>query len=927
MAAEQLLIEVTETGARVVKRNLEDIGKSADKSATALTSLKRLLGTIVTTAAIAQLLKYADTFTQIQNRLRVVVTSTQELTTTTQGLLDIANRTRSSFEATVDLYSRLANSSKQLGLGQKDLLEFTESVNKAIIISGAAASESEGGIRQLGQGLASGALRGDELVSVLENLPAVADIIAKQMGVTRGELRKLGGEGKVTADIIIEAFKNARGELDEKFAKTVPTLGQAFTVLTNNIVNWIGKMNEATGFTRGLANMIIFLSNNIEILGGVAVSVGAALLVAFGPKLLTSINAANSAMKLFTATLLANPITAIAVVITAAVTALFYFRDAIKLGVDETTTLGDVLRAVMFYLGQAFDYVYSIAKTLFDKALPYIKEFFGQIDFSLYGMLQVVAKVYDAYIGIVVGSYRASIAIYKGLPGAMKDIFIQAVNGAIGQVERLVNAAVDASNYLREKVGLDKFASVQLKQVENENAGAARDLGKIIASEFESGIRDSNAATGILNAVVAKAQEIGRARKAAEDAAGAGGGGGGGKGPAGDAEALKKLLDAFTQLEAKIDPTTAAMKEFTANEKILNDAVAAGLVTRTRALELLGLMRKQYEDTLDPIAALNRQLDEQVRLLGLSSKEREIQQQLKQIELALLAQGKVLGDQELQQLRSKLEMIQQLNVLDQVKQNIIQSTTGAQVEYNNTLAAANQLLLQGAINSQQYSKAVDDARIKLLDGQTDLASGIERSLLKIKQSYGDTATQIEGLMTNAFDGMSDALTNFVMTGKLDFKEFARSIIADLVKMIIKTLIYRAILSSLPGGGGVTAGTAPPVSADFTGPRFANGGISDSAGLAMVSEGRYKSEAHVPLPDGKSIPVSLKGDAAAAGAGMMELTINLYQGEGNEVTTSSRETERGKEISIMIGAVAENIAGGGVIDKTIRNVYPLARKPQ
>ena len=98
----------------------------------------------------------------------------------------IANATRSDFEATSELYARLANSSKELGVGQEQLLKFTKILNQAIVLSGASAEEAAGGIRQLAQGMASGTLRGDELNSVMENFPKVADIIAQGLGVTRG---------------------------------------------------------------------------------------------------------------------------------------------------------------------------------------------------------------------------------------------------------------------------------------------------------------------------------------------------------------------------------------------------------------------------------------------------------------------------------------------------------------------------------------------------------------------------------------------------------------------------------------------------------------------------------------------------------------------------------------------------------------------
>lgn len=216
MAEERIDIVITERGSRVVKRNLEDIGEGAQKSADGVEFLKKALATTGATITAGELTRLLDTFTNLQNRLRATGLEAQNLTAVYQQLLGVANSTSSSFEGSVELYSRLAISSKELGLSQQELIDFTKSLNQAIILSGASATEAQAGLIQLSQGMASGTLRGDELRSVLEQLPAVADVIAKQLGVTRGELRKMGEDGKITANTILDAFQSARGELEDR---------------------------------------------------------------------------------------------------------------------------------------------------------------------------------------------------------------------------------------------------------------------------------------------------------------------------------------------------------------------------------------------------------------------------------------------------------------------------------------------------------------------------------------------------------------------------------------------------------------------------------------------------------------------------------------------------------------------------------------
>lgn len=248
-------------GTKTVERGLSDLDKKANKTQLLL---QRAIAFVGVGFAVKQLAELGDAFTNLQNRLRVVTEGQRELGRVTEELLQVANRSRSSFESTAELYSRLALATRELNLEGANLAEITESINKAIILSGASAKEANNGLIQLSQGLASGRLTGDELRSTLEQLPVVADVIAKQLGVTRGELRKLGAEGKITSIQIIRAFQNAQEEIENNFAETVPTLSQSFVVLRNNVVAFVGRINEGTGILRGFGAAIRFVGEELD---------------------------------------------------------------------------------------------------------------------------------------------------------------------------------------------------------------------------------------------------------------------------------------------------------------------------------------------------------------------------------------------------------------------------------------------------------------------------------------------------------------------------------------------------------------------------------------------------------------------------------------------------------------------------------------
>lgn len=339
MATETIDIVVTENGSRTVRRNFADLGDQALTTANAVDTLKTALIGISLGALIREVIAMADAYTTLQNKLAGAGVETGLLTALTKELFDIANQTRASVEATAAIYSRLALSSKELGTSQQELLDFTKSLNQALILSGATGHEAAAGLLQLSQAIASNRLGGDELRSVLEQLPVVADVIAKQMKVTRGELRALGTQGKLTADVILQAFASARQELNERFAKTVPTISQSFQVLKNGVIQFVGELDKAEGFTRTLSQAILYLGLNFETVGKALLVLSAGVAVFAGAG---GISAAVRAWAALNAVMLANPFVAVLALIAALVTGIAVFGDQILLGVDDLTTLKDL---------------------------------------------------------------------------------------------------------------------------------------------------------------------------------------------------------------------------------------------------------------------------------------------------------------------------------------------------------------------------------------------------------------------------------------------------------------------------------------------------------------------------------------------------------------------------------------------------------
>ncbi len=232
------------------------LNKMAGSINGAVTAIKGLVAAYATLATGKQFVQLADQAKLLEARLKLVTNSADELVRAQEALFQLAQRSRAPIKETVELYARFAQSTKELGVNQDTLLSVVESVNQAVQLSGASTESANAALIQLGQGLASGTLRGEELNSVLEQTPRLAQAIAKGMGVSVGELRKLGQEGKITADQVINSLLDQKDVLQSEFAQLPVTAGQAFTQLGNSVAVAVGEIDKVVGASGGLASLL-----------------------------------------------------------------------------------------------------------------------------------------------------------------------------------------------------------------------------------------------------------------------------------------------------------------------------------------------------------------------------------------------------------------------------------------------------------------------------------------------------------------------------------------------------------------------------------------------------------------------------------------------------------------------------------------------
>ena len=227
-------------------------------------ALKRMASVLAGAFTASKILEYADAYTQLENKLKLVTNSMQELGYATDDVLQISQRTGQAAKATGDLYFKVSQNADKLGISMTGVATVTETVAKTLALSGASTQGAEAAILQFGQALASGAIRGDEFNSVAENAPALMDALSRALGVTKGELRNLAAQGALTSDVLITAIQEQSQEVDKQFGKTATTIGQAFTKLTNSMMFFVGQLNDATGASVGLVSSLEGISRWID---------------------------------------------------------------------------------------------------------------------------------------------------------------------------------------------------------------------------------------------------------------------------------------------------------------------------------------------------------------------------------------------------------------------------------------------------------------------------------------------------------------------------------------------------------------------------------------------------------------------------------------------------------------------------------------
>lgn len=267
-----------ERNAHALANELESIEKKGDYATKSMDSMsvatRQLAGYMAGIVTIGAAINKMDAYTSINNKLKLVTNSQAELNQAMQDTFAIAQRSASAWGAVNDVYSKYMSNAKTLNLTQSQTARLTEITSKAVAISGSTTESAAGALFQYGQALDGNILRSEEYNALVDGAGGLLGAMAKGLGVTRGELRQMMLDGKLTGEVITKALLKAGDSVDELFNKTDITIGQSLTILNDSVTKFVGEASTGSGAATVLAGSIRVLADNLDLIADGAIVLG-----------------------------------------------------------------------------------------------------------------------------------------------------------------------------------------------------------------------------------------------------------------------------------------------------------------------------------------------------------------------------------------------------------------------------------------------------------------------------------------------------------------------------------------------------------------------------------------------------------------------------------------------------------------------------
>ena len=428
-----------------------------------------------------QIFNISDTLSQTGARLDMINEKYKTTLNLQNMIMQSAINSRGAYADTADLVAKLGTLASSAFKNPEEIVAFAEQINKQFVLAGTSATGAQAAMLQLTQALSSGTLRGEELNSVLENAPTIAQAISNYLGVTTGEMRNLAAEGKITADVVKAAMFAAADETNAKFAQMPYTYAQVGTLLVNTVQKTFEPILQIVG--QG-ANAI---GENIENLIPVFYGVGAAIGFFSAASALAKLN-----FEALTAAMLSNPIGWVALAIGVVVMAMYKWVQ----------TMGSAKVAWMSFKN-------TFTTAMESMALGLVK--FGyKITSTIRGMKTNIIGAFTDLVNFMIDGINKMISLVNKIPGVAIDTLDNVNWAANVAVEAQVKNAQDLA-YIKELEDQFRYNKLvreqEIQAAKTEAAANSENYSFDYNAAIADGVGNIDANTGDIKKAVSASNE------------------------------------------------------------------------------------------------------------------------------------------------------------------------------------------------------------------------------------------------------------------------------------------------------------------------------------------------------------------------------------------------------------------------------------
>lgn len=422
----------------------------------------------------------ADQLTSIRSRINLINDGSQTTAEIMEKIYSAATRSRGSYIDMADSVAKLNMLAKDAFSSNDEAIYFVEQLNKQFKISGAGIQEASAAMYQLTQAMASGKLQGDEFRSIMENAPLLAQSIAREMGMSVGQLKEMSSQGLITADIIKSALFNAAEETDARFGEIPMTFAEVGQSVQNQLIQAFQPVLEQLSTLPQSGEFQAFIEGvGIAIRGLAAAAQGSiGLISAAFAGLKIAISTISQTVRSF-GSLFISTMPKISAAVLAVVVAFASYRAAIALCSAQTAAL------------TAKTLAYNAAQILTTTATK-----------AFYTAVTVLRVAFGATV-FLIGALTMPLTVLRSLFAALRSgMLLTAV------AQRVLNAAMRAN-----PVGLLISVLVTLVTIFATAAAASNGFGATLSSVFSTIVHTAvwgvNKIIEALNWLIAKLNSVG----------------------------------------------------------------------------------------------------------------------------------------------------------------------------------------------------------------------------------------------------------------------------------------------------------------------------------------------------------------------------------------------------------------------------------